>query len=330
MLVAVVFACISGWLTILCLSLYCHRAIAHRAVSLHPAVAHFMRFWLWLTTGASTRAWVAVHRKHHAFVDRDGDPHSPVVYGLPNILFLGYFYYRRETQDPETLAKYGRDCPDDWLERNVYVRLHFLGLALLATFDMLAFGPWGGLAALGIQIAWEALWAAGVINGLGHALGYRSYESRDSSRNIVPVGLLISGEELHNNHHRWPRSAKFSARWFEVDLGWGVLRGLAALGLAKDLYVFDRRLEEHRSERAFERAQRVCAEWRTRLQVLAEDSRKTLTQKRARFERLRRRYVRKLERTMRQLDLDARARLAEMKATLLAELPGAFPLLARV
>lgn len=325
---AVVFACVSGWLTILCLSLYCHRAIAHRAVSLHPVVAHFMRFWLWLTTGASTRAWVAVHRKHHAFVDRPGDPHSPVVFGLTRIFFLGYFYYRKETLDPETLAKYGRDCPDDWLERNVYVRLHLLGLALVATFDLWMFGLWGGLAAIAIQIAWEALWAAGVINGLGHAFGYRSFESRDASRNIVPVGLLVSGEELHNNHHRWPRSAKFSARWFEVDLGWGVLRALAAVGLAKDLYVFDRRIEEHRAERAFAKAQRLCAQWRTRLTALAVDSGKTLAQKRARFERLRRRYARRLERVMGRLEADARERLTQLRAQVATELQDAFAKLA--
>src|SRR5258706_11749304 len=187
MLVALLVACLSGWLTILCLSVYCHRALAHRAVTLHPVVAHFMRFWLWFTTGASTRAWVAVHRKHHALVDREGDPHSPVVYGLTNILLLGVFYYRREARRPETLERYGKECPDDWLERRIYVPLDLLGLGLMLAVDLAIFGWAAGALAFGVQILWEVIWAAGVINGLGHALGYRNFDGRDSSRNILPL-----------------------------------------------------------------------------------------------------------------------------------------------
>jgi stearoyl-CoA desaturase (delta-9 desaturase) len=239
-LLAVVVACASGWLSILCLSLFAHRSIAHRAVVFHPVVAHPARFWLWLTTGAATRRWVAVHRKHHIHTDEIGDPHSPKVYGLAKIFFAGYWYYRREATDPDVVAAHGANCPDDWLERNVYERHDNLGLVLLALIDLVVFG-WPGLLAFGIQLIWLALWASGVINGLGHALGYRNFDTQDASRNIVPVAVLVSGEELHNNHHRWPRSAKFSTRWWEIDIGWWVIRVLAFFGLASEIYVRNKR-----------------------------------------------------------------------------------------
>jgi stearoyl-CoA desaturase (delta-9 desaturase) len=320
MTVAILFACASGWLTILCLSLYAHRAMAHRSLTLHPAVAHFMRFWLWLTTGASTRAWVAVHRKHHAFVDREEDPHSPVVHGLLKILFFGYWYYRRETLNAETIEKYGKDCPNDWLERNVYVRLHLVGLGLLLLFNVLVFGIVPGLVAFGIQILWEEIWAAGVINGLGHAVGYRDFDTRDASRNIVPWGLIVSGEELHNNHHRWPRSARFSARWWEIDIGWGVIRVLSALGLARDLYVFDRRLDQHRIDRAESRMQALFASWRARMSALAQDQRQSFAEKRREIERMWNRFSRKLERRLSRLDQEGRKKLAQLRDDLLQQM----------
>ena len=222
--------------------------MAHRAVTLHPVIAHVMRFWLWFSTGTPTRRWVAVHRKHHVFTDGKGDPHSPVLFGLPRIFFLGYWYYRREAQNPETIAQYGANCPDDWLERNVYEKHENLGLVLMLVADMAIFGIVPGIAMYVMQIVWVSLWAAGVINGVGHALGYRNFETKDASRNIVPIALMVSGEELHNNHHRWPRSAKFSMRWFEVDAGWMLIRTLAAVGLAKDIYVRNRRWRASRVE----------------------------------------------------------------------------------
>jgi stearoyl-CoA desaturase (delta-9 desaturase) len=239
-LLAVLVACASGWLSILCLSLFAHRSIAHRAVVFHPIIAHPMRFWLWLTTGTATRRWVAVHRKHHIHTDSIGDPHSPVVYGLPRVFFLGYWLYRREAIDPATIAAHGANCPDDWLERHVYERHDNLGLVLMLVIDLLVFGT-PGLLAFAIQIIWLGLWAAGVINGLGHALGYRNFDTKDASRNIVPIAVAVSGEELHNNHHRWPRSAKFSMRVWELDIGWVVIRALSAVGLARDIYVRNRR-----------------------------------------------------------------------------------------
>lgn len=241
MIVAILVGSASGWLTILCLSIYTHRSISHRSVIFHPLIAHVMRFWLWFSTGASTRAWVAVHRKHHAFVDRSGDPHSPAREGLLPILVLGYWYYRRETQNADTISKYGHGCPDDWVERHVYASFPWLGLLMLLGLDVLLLGI-PGFVTYFIQLGWEALWAAGVINGFGHACGYRNFETRDASRNILPLAVLVSGEELHNNHHRWPRSAKFSVRRWEIDSGWLFIWALARLGLARDVYVFDRKV----------------------------------------------------------------------------------------
>jgi stearoyl-CoA desaturase (delta-9 desaturase) len=324
MLTALLFACASGWLTILCLSVYAHRSIAHRSLTLHPAVAHAMRFWLWLTTGASTRAWVAVHRKHHALVDRPGDPHSPVVFGLGRILFLGYFYYRREARDPQTVERFGKDCPDDWLERHVYVPLDLLGLAVVLAADVLLFGWGAGLLAFAVQMSWEAFWAAGVINGLGHAVGYRSFESRDSSRNIVPVGVIVSGEELHNNHHRFPRSARFSARRYEIDVGWWLIRGLAALGLARDLYVFDRPLAEHRVERAEGRMHALLVRWREKVVRLEAAGHASLAERRRALDKLWRTFSRRLERYRDRFQHDARARLEALRQQILEQMRAAF------
>jgi stearoyl-CoA desaturase (Delta-9 desaturase) len=240
-LLAIVVAALGGWFSILCLSVFAHRSIAHRAVTLHPVIAHVMRFWLWFSTGTPTRRWVAVHRKHHVYTDSEGDPHSPALYGLPRVFFGGYWLYRNEGNKPETVAQYGANCPNDWLERNVYEKHDNIGLLLLLALDIGVFGLVPGVIAYAVQIIWVSLWAAGFINGIGHAWGYRNWPSKDTSRNIIPVGAFCSGEELHNNHHRWPRSAKFSMRWFEIDPGWGLIRTLAIFGLASDIYVKNRR-----------------------------------------------------------------------------------------
>lgn len=219
-------------ITIVSVTLYLHRHQAHRALDLHPAVAHFFRFWLWLTTSMVTAQWVAVHRKHHAKCETEEDPHSPRISGLRAILFEGAEHYERAAADPDTIAKYAHGTPDDWLERNVYSRYSNLGPTLMAVIDLACFGV-AGITIWAIQMLWIPFWAAGVVNGVGHALGYRNFEPQDASTNIVPLGLIIGGEELHNNHHAFPSSARFSIRRWEIDAGWGYIRLLQALGLAR-------------------------------------------------------------------------------------------------
>jgi stearoyl-CoA desaturase (delta-9 desaturase) len=223
---------VSGHLTNVATTIYLHRAVTHGGVTLHPLVSVPMRFWLWLTTGVVTREWVACHRKHHAHPDREGDPHSPVLAGVREILFKGWLYYRRATQDRETLEKYGTGCPDDWIERWVFSRFNSLGILLLLPIDIALLGWIGGAAVWGAQMIWMPA-LGGLVNGVGHAYGYRNYEVKDQSRNFFPLGLLVAGEELHNNHHGDPRSAKFSRRWFEFDVGWFYLGVLSSLGLAE-------------------------------------------------------------------------------------------------
>ena len=219
-------------ITLMAITLYFHREQAHRSVDLHPAVRHFFRFWLWLSTGAPTKEWVAVHRKHHALCEREGDPHSPVVFGLKRVVLEGAELYIDEARKPETLEKYGKGTPDDWLERNVYARFDYLGIGLLVVLDVLLFGA-AGIIMLAIQLASMPVLAAGIINGVCHAKGYRNFETNDASTNLWPIGLFIGGEELHNNHHAFPTSAKFSLRRGELDMGWLHLKVLSALGLAK-------------------------------------------------------------------------------------------------
>jgi len=178
-----------------------------------------MRFWLWLTTGMITRQWVAIHRKHHRFSDQEGDPHSPHVHGFWNILGRGVMYYVREGKNTQTMISYGKGTPNDWIERKLYTPYNFYGILLMLVIDLLFFGPWG-LLVWGIQLAWIPFWAAGVINGVGHWFGYKNGDTRDCSKNIVPWGVLIGGEELHNNHHIDPADPKLSRRWFEFDIGW--------------------------------------------------------------------------------------------------------------
>jgi stearoyl-CoA desaturase (Delta-9 desaturase) len=220
-------------LTIFAVTLYLHRDAAHRAVDLHPVIRHFSRFWLWLTTGISTREWVAIHRKHHARCETPDDPHSPQVEGLRKVLLEGAELYRAEARNQETLSKYGRGTPDDWLERRVYGAAHnYLGIVLMVFLFLLLFGV-PGIIMIAVQLVSQPLLAAGIINGVGHYAGYRNFECADASRNVVPWGLLVGGEELHNNHHAFPSSARFSVRRWEFDIGWAMLRVLSALGLAR-------------------------------------------------------------------------------------------------
>ena len=219
-------------ITIACVTLYLHRSQAHKAVEFHPVVAHFMRFWLWLTTGMVTREWVAIHRKHHQKSDTVDDPHSPKIYGIWRVLFGGAFLYVKAKQDTAMVNKLGVGCPDDWVERNVYSQYPGLGIILLLLVDTLAFGWWGFLV-WGIQMIWIPFWAAGVVNGLCHWVGYRNYDVKDTSRNLVPIDFWVGGELLHNNHHGDGTSAKFSKKWYEFDIGWFYIKVLEKFNLAK-------------------------------------------------------------------------------------------------
>jgi stearoyl-CoA desaturase (delta-9 desaturase) len=223
--------------TIAAVTIFLHRHQTHRALDLHPAASHFFRLWLWLTTGMRTREWVAVHRKHHAKCETADDPHSPKVLGINRVLWGGVLLYVTESAKRETVERYGQGTPDDWLERNVYSRYVLVGLTLTGVIDVLLFGLVPGVLIFVAQIAWIPFWAAGVINGVGHWFGYRNWATEDVSTNMSPWGLWIGGEELHNNHHAHPTSAKFSSKWFEFDLGWLYLRILSALGLARIKYL---------------------------------------------------------------------------------------------
>jgi stearoyl-CoA desaturase (Delta-9 desaturase) len=219
-------------ITIASVTIFLHRAQAHRALDLHPIPSHFFRLWLWLTTGMVTKEWVAIHRKHHAKCETEDDPHSPVTHGIRKVLLQGAELYRAESKNPDTLDKYGKQTPDDWLERNLYTRFSMLGVALMLIADLLLFGAIGA-AVWAVQMLWIPVNAAGIINGIGHYWGYRNFEAPDASSNIVPWGIVVGGEELHNNHHTYPTSAKFSVKPFEFDIGWGYVRALQMLGLAQ-------------------------------------------------------------------------------------------------
>jgi stearoyl-CoA desaturase (Delta-9 desaturase) len=218
-------------ITIACVTLYLHRSQAHKSVTFHPAINHFMRFWLWMTTGMNTKEWVAVHRKHHQASDTPSDPHSPQVYGIWRVLFGGALLYVKSKNDPEVM-KLGVGTPDDWIERKVYTPHPFAGILLMLVIDLLFFGPVGFIV-WGVQMLWIPFWAAGVVNGLAHWWGYRNYNVKDTSRNLVPWGLWIGGEELHNNHHGEGASAKFSRKTWEFDIGYFYIKVLEKLGLAK-------------------------------------------------------------------------------------------------
>jgi len=228
----IIAALILVQITIAGVTVYLHRCQAHRALDVHPIVSHFFRFWLWMTTGMITKEWAAIHRKHHAKCETEDDPHSPQILGINKVLFTGVFLYVKESHNRETMSKYGHGTPDDWMERNVYTPLNKWGIMLLLAIDIAAFGVLPGAIIYGLQLAWIPFWAAGVINGLGHWWGYRNFVTEDASTNMTPIAAWIGGEELHNNHHAYPTSAKFSIRWYEFDLGWMYIKIMESLGLA--------------------------------------------------------------------------------------------------
>ena len=228
----VAYALVVTHITIAAVTIFLHRCQSHRALDLHPIPSHFFRFWLWLTTGMVTKTWTAIHRKHHARCETEEDPHSPQVLSIDKVLWEGAELYRKEAKNAETLEKYGRGTPDDWLERNIYAPHDRIGIGLMVVINFVLFG-FAGIAIWAVQMAWIPFFAAGVINGIGHFWGYRSFQPEDASTNIVPWGILIGGEELHNNHHAYASSARFSNRWYEFDIGWHYIRLLAALKLAQ-------------------------------------------------------------------------------------------------
>lgn len=227
----VVYTLVVTHITIAAVTIFLHRCQAHRALDLHPVVSHFFRFWLWLTTGMVTREWAAIHRKHHAKCETAEDPHSPQIVGIRKVLLEGVELYRKEALNQETLERYGRGTPDDWIEREVYTKRESLGIFLMMAINLVLFGPIG-LTIWAVQMLWIPFFAAGVINGLGHYWGYRNFQPEDASTNIVPWGILIGGEELHNNHHAYATSARLSNRWYEFDIGWLYIRLLQIARLA--------------------------------------------------------------------------------------------------
>ncbi len=227
----VIISLVLTHITIASVTIYLHRHQAHRSLDLHPVVSHFIRFWLWLTTGQVTKEWAAIHRKHHAKCEQAEDPHSPHVHGIKTVLFTGAELYRKESKNLETLARYGHGTPDDWIERNLYTRFSWQGVALMMIIDLALFGV-AGMAVWALQMAWIPITAAGIINGAAHFWGYRNFEATDASTNISPWGILIGGEELHNNHHTYPTSAKLSVKPYEFDIGWMYIRMMEMVGLA--------------------------------------------------------------------------------------------------
>ena len=227
----VLFALVMTHLSMISVTVFLHRHQAHRALDLHPIASHFFRFWLWLTTGQVTKEWTAIHRKHHAKCEQAQDPHSPHIYGIRTVLLQGYELYRAEAVKKETLQRFGHGTPDDWLERHLYTRFSWYGVVLMLAIDLALFGV-AGLSVWALQMAWTPIMAAGIINGAAHYWGYRNFETPDASTNISPWGILIAGEELHNNHHTYPTSAKLSVKAYEFDIGWFYISVLQRLGLA--------------------------------------------------------------------------------------------------
>lgn len=273
----VVYTLIMTHITIVGVTVFLHRNQAHRALDLHPIVSHFFRFWMWLTTGQLTKAWAAIHRKHHAKCETEEDPHSPVTRGLSTVLWQGADLYRMEQKNQETLDKYGKGTPDDWMERKVYTPFTFYGIVLMFIINFVLFG-FAGMTIWAIQMAWIPFWAAGVINGIAHCWGYRNFDSPDAATNISPWGILIGGEELHNNHHTFATSAKFSTKWYEFDLGWFYIQVLSALGLAKvkktqpkATYVANSKVDEHTLEAVIKNRYQVMATYASSLEKRHED-----------------------------------------------------------
>jgi stearoyl-CoA desaturase (Delta-9 desaturase) len=228
----VLYTAVVTHITIASVTIYLHRHQAHRALELHAIPSHFFRFWLWLTTGQVTKEWAAIHRKHHAKCDTEEDPHSPVTRGIKKVFFEGAELYRAESKNLETMSKYGHGTPTDWIERNLYTRYSWAGVILQLFLNVALFGVIG-VTIWAVQMMWIPITAAGIINGIGHYWGYRNYDCADAATNIIPFGILIGGEELHNNHHTFATSAKLSSKWYEFDIGWGYIRILETLGLAK-------------------------------------------------------------------------------------------------
>jgi stearoyl-CoA desaturase (Delta-9 desaturase) len=226
------FALVATHITIASVTIFLHRAQAHRALELHALPSHFFRLWLWLTTGMVTKEWAAIHRKHHAKCETEEDPHSPQTRGIKAVLLTGSEMYRAEAKNAETIEKFGHGTPDDWIERNLYTRFSWQGVGVMLVIDLMLFGAIGATV-WALQMAWIPITAAGIINGIGHWWGYRNFEAADASTNISPWGIIIGGEELHNNHHTYPTSAKLSVKPYEFDIGWAYIRGLEMLGLAK-------------------------------------------------------------------------------------------------
>ncbi len=236
-------------ITIAAVTIFLHRCQAHRALELHAIPSHFFRFWLWMTTGMVTKEWAAIHRKHHAKCETEEDPHSPVTRGIKKVLFEGAELYRAESRNRETVEKYGHGTPDDWIERNLYTKHSALGVSMMLVIDVMLFGVIG-ITVWAVQMLWIPITAAGIINGIGHYWGYRNYDCKDASTNVLPIGILIGGEELHNNHHTFGTSAKLSSKWYEFDIGWMYISILAALGLAT--------VKKVAPEPKFDRQKMVC------------------------------------------------------------------------
>jgi stearoyl-CoA desaturase (delta-9 desaturase) len=228
----VAYALVVTHITIAGVTIFLHRCQAHRALELHPLVSHFFRFWMWLTTGMVTKTWAAIHRKHHARVETVEDPHSPQIYGINKVLWQGAELYRKEGRNRETIEKFGEGTPDDWIERHLYTPHDRIGISLMFVINFVLFG-FIGISIWAVQMAWIPFFAAGVINGIGHYWGYRNFQPEDASTNVVPWGILIGGEELHNNHHAYASSARFSNRWYEFDIGWLYIRVMESFGLAQ-------------------------------------------------------------------------------------------------
>ena len=279
----VIYTLVVTHVTIASVTIYLHRHQAHRALDLHPIPSHFFRFWLWLTTGQVTKEWASIHRKHHAKCDTEEDPHSPQTRGIRKVLLEGAELYRAESKNKETMDKYGHGTPDDWIERNVYTKHSAAGVVALLFINVALFGVLG-LTVWAIQMMWIPITAAGIINGLGHWWGYRNYDCNDAATNIFPWGILIGGEELHNNHHTHATSAKLSSKWYEFDLGWGYIRTLEILGLAKVKKVAPKpKLDKNKAQADFDTLQSVIA---NRYDVMAKYAKSVRHAFREEFEHL--------------------------------------------
>jgi stearoyl-CoA desaturase (delta-9 desaturase) len=305
--------------TIAGVTIYLHRCQAHRALDLHPVPAHLFRFWLWLTTGMVTKEWAAIHRKHHARCETPDDPHSPQQVGINRVLWGGVFLYAKEARNRETLERYGHGTPDDWIERNLYSRFTLTGVTLMGLADVALFGILPGVLVFVVQMVWIPFWAAGVINGIGHYWGYRSWDTPDASRNIVPFGILIGGEELHNNHHAYATSAKLSNKWYEVDVGWLYIRALELLRLAQVKKLPPKlRLAPAKAVVDFETLQAIIANRYDVLAKYAKSLKKTYVEELGKLKRFAPHEVEPLRRIRRWLARDER-RLAEPERARLAQ-----------